>query len=272
RYTGSKITRIGCLMKNEREKLISLLCFCSDDETEATKLQLLTSIMQSEDYDALSKSVALKRQFEDLYNSTKLEELSNSELKNRSSLLHKLVSFNKQLVQSIYSGNGPEMTSEDMPDFTSLKSLTKLCNKLSLSHNIENYSNISENNALAIFSDTTIKSAQVCFDMLPISITKEESIDEASIKQYMGNTLYCFNIEEFHACHNRFLDFSEKSEAIIAKEKFRRRKHRLLKIAVVMVCFGAIYACSQFGLFSDNFTSMLILVMLIMAILFLLWG
>ena len=68
-------------MKNVREKLISLLGLCSDDETEATKLQLLTSIMQSEDYTALSKSVALKKPFEDLYNRTKLEELSNSELK-----------------------------------------------------------------------------------------------------------------------------------------------------------------------------------------------
>lgn len=259
-------------MKNVREKLIYLLGLCSDDETEATKLQLLTSIMQSEDYTALSKSVALKKPFEDLYDRTKLEELSNSELENRSSLLHKLVSFNKQLVQSIYFGNGPELMGEDMPDFTSLKSITKLCNKISLSHNIENYSNIPEDNALAIFSDTTITSAQTCFDMLPVSITKGESIDDASIKQHMGNTLYCFRIEEFNACHKNFLGFVEKSEAIIAKEKFRSKKHRLLKIAIVMLCFGAIYACSQFGLFAGNFTPVLTFVMLIIAILFLIWG
>lgn len=259
-------------MKNVREKLISLLGLCSADETEATKLQLLTSIIQSEDYTALSKSVALKKLFEDLYDRTKLEELSNSELKNRSSLLHKLVSFNKQLVQSIYYGNAPELTSEDLPDFTSLKSITKLCNKISLSHIVVNYSNISEDNALAIFSNTTIKSAQGCFNMLPVSITKEATIDEALIKQHMGDTLYCFNIEEFKACHKDFLGFAEKSEEIIAKEKFRRKKHRLLKIAIVMLCFGAIYACSQFGLFSSNFTPALTLVMLIMAILFLIWG
>lgn len=259
-------------MKNVREKLISLLGLCSDDETEATKLQLLTSIIQSEDYAALSKSVALKKLFENLYERTKLEELSNSELKNRSPLLHKLVSFNKQLVQSIYYGNAPELTSEDLPDFTSLKSITKLCNKISLSHNVENYSNISEDNALAIFSDTTIKSAQACFNMLPVSITKEATIDEALIKQHMGDTLYCFNIEEFKVCHKNFLGFAEKSEEIIAKENFRRKKHRLLKIAIVMLCFGAIYACSQFGLFSGSFTPALTLIMLIMAILFLIWG
>jgi len=259
-------------MKNKREKLISLLGLCSDNETEATKLQLLMSIIQSEDYTAFSKSVALKKPFEELYDRTKLEELSNSELKNRSLLLHKLVSFNNRLVQSIHYGNGSELTSEDMPDFTSLKSITKLCNKISLSHNVENFSNISENNALTIFSDTTIKSAQACFDRLPVSISKEASIDEASIKNYMGDTLYCINIEEFKACHKRFLKFAEKREAIIAKEKLRRKKHRLLKIAIVMLCFGAIYACSQFGLFSENFTPIFTLIMLITAILFLIWG
>ena len=259
-------------MKNVREKLISLLGLCSDDEQKASKLQLLTSIMQSEDYTVLSKSVALKKPFEDLYGRTKLLELSNSELKNRSSLLHKLVSFNKQLLQSIYSGNGPDLTKEDFPDFTSLKSITKICNKISLSNNVENYSNISEDNALTLFSDTTIKSAQACFDMLPISITKEEFIEEASIKQYMGNKLYCFNIEEFNTCHKRFLEVVKKSEVIIAKEKLRRKKHRLLKISIVMLCFGAIYSCSQFGLFLGNFTSILTLVMLIIATLFLIWG
>lgn len=259
-------------MKNVRERLISLLGLCSDDKIEATKLQLLTSILQSKDYAALNKSVALKKIFEDLYDRTKLEELSNSELKKRGSLLHILVSFNKQLVQSIYSGNAPELTSKDFPDFSSIKSITKLCNRISLSHNVVNYSNISEDNALAIFSDTTVKSAQNCLDMLPVSITKEESIDEASIKQYMGDTLYCFNVEEFNACHKSFLVVAEKSEAIIAKEKYRRKKHRLLKIAIVMLCFGSIYACSQFGLLSDNFTPILTLVMIIIAILFLIWG
>lgn len=259
-------------MKNVKEKLISLLGLCSDDKTEATRLQLLTSILQSEDYYALSKSVALKKQFEELYDLTRLEELNNSELKNRYSLLRKLASLDEQLVQCIHSGNGPALISEDLPDFTSLESITKLCNKISLSHKIENYSNISEGNTLSIFSDATIKSAQDCFDMLPVSVSKEDTIDEASINQYIGDTLYCVNIGEFNTCHKNFLGFTEENEAIIAKEKFRRRKHRLLKFATVMLCFGAIYACSQFGLFSDTFTPIFTLVMLIVSILFLIWG
>ena len=94
-------------MKNVRVKLLALLRLCSDDKIAATKLQLLTSIILSEEYSALSKSVALKKPFEDLYDRTKLEKLSNSELRNRDSLLHKLVFLNKRLVQSIYSGNVP---------------------------------------------------------------------------------------------------------------------------------------------------------------------
>lgn len=259
-------------MNNLREKLIDLLGLCSEDEAAATKLRLLTSIIRSEDYAALRQSVAPKKQFEDLYDRAKLEELSNNELKNRSLLLHELVFFHEKIVQCIHSGNGPELTREDFPDFASLKSIKMLRKKISVSHSVRNYSNISENNALAIFSDTTIKSAQACFDMLPVSITKEKAVDEVSIKRHMGDTLYCVSMKDFNACHKRFLEVAKKSEAVIAKEIFRRQKHRLLKIAVVMLCFGAIFACTQFGLFSDGFTPIFTLVMLIIAIPFLIWG
>ena len=259
-------------MKNTREKLISLLGFCSDDKTEATKLQLLTSITQSADYAALSKSSALKKPFEDLYEHSKLEDLNNSELEKRKSSLHEIVSFNEQLIQSLRSGNGPELTTEDLPDFTSLKSISKLCKKIHLSPDVTNFTNISEENALAVFSDTTIKSAKQCFDMLPVSITKTGDIDETMIQENMDSTLFCINIEEFKACHKSLLGCAEKSEAIIAKEKSRKNKHRLLKIAIVLLCFGAIFACSQFGLFSDTFTPVFTLIMLVMAILFLIWG
>jgi len=259
-------------MKSAREKLISLLGLCSDDETEATKLQLLTKITRSADYSALLKSVALKKIYEDLYEHTKLEGLSNSDLKKRESLLHKIVSFERQLVQSIHSGNGPELTHEDLPDFTSSKSLSQLCNKIHLSHDVTNFTNISDENALSVFSDSTIKTAQKCLDMLPVSVTKSSRIDEAVIRQHMGKTLFCVNIEEFENCHRNFLRFAEKSESIIASEKLRKKKHRLLKIAIIMICFGVIFACSQFGLFSDSFTPILSLIMLIVSILFLIWG
>lgn len=49
-------------MKNVREKAVSLPGMCSDDETEATKLRLLTSIIPSEDDCVWSKSLALKKQ------------------------------------------------------------------------------------------------------------------------------------------------------------------------------------------------------------------
>lgn len=259
-------------MKNVREKLISLLGLCSEDETEANKLQLLTSITQAADYLTLSKSIALKKPFEDLYAISVLEGLSHEDLKQRESLLHKLVSFNSQLIKCIHSGNGPSMSSADKPDFISIKSITKLCNSIKLSPDKTNYTNIAEENALAIFEDSTIKSAQDCFDMLPITITKSNVIDEDTLKQYMGNRLFCVNIEEFNKCHQNFLGLASRSEAIIEGEKLRKRKHRLLKFAVVMLCFGAIFACSQFGLLSSSFVPVLSAVMLIVAILFMIWG
>ena len=259
-------------MKKEIEKLIFLLRLCSDDETEAIKLQFLVNIISSDDYLAFSKSAALKNPFEELYELSKLEVLSNSELKKRRALLHNIVYFNNQLVKSIHFGNGPELTDNDLPDYTSLKSITQLCNKIHISNDVTNYTNISEENALAVFSDTTIKSAQKCFDMLPISVAKADVIDEAMIIQNMGTTLFCINIEEFETCRKNFLVYTEKCENIIADENLRRKKHRLFKIAIVMLCFAVIYTCSQFGLFLDTFTPMLTFIMFFISILFLIWG
>lgn len=259
-------------MKNVRERLVYLLVLCSDNKTEATKLQLLLNIIQSEYYIELSKSVALNKPFEDFYNITALEVINNNELNKRSFLLPKLVSLNKKIVQCIYFGNGPELTKEDLPIFTSLKSITKLINKINISQDVKNYSNISEENTLDIFSDTTIKSAKTCFDMLPISITKREIIDETTIKNYLSDTLYCVNIDEFIECHKRFLAVTEKGEEIIAQEKIRNKKHILFKISIIMLCFGAIYTCSQFSLLSDKFTYILTLITLITTLLFLILG
>ena len=259
-------------MKNIREQLITLLKLSSDDQSAAIKLQLLSNITRSAEYSALSKSNVFKQLFEDLFERSKLKELGNSELRKRLSLLKKLSDFSNKLVQSIRCGNATELSVNDTPDFTSSSSITAVLRKIRISPDITNYTNLTEDNALEIFSDKTIKSAQECFDMLPVAITKSAEIDEETIKLYMGETLFCINIEEFNACHEGFLALAETSEAVIEKERFRKRKRRLLKIAIVMLCFGAIYTCCQFSMLLSAITPMLLLGMIIIAIPFLIWG
>lgn len=259
-------------MKRMSEKLLSLLGLCADNENEATKLQMLARITQSADYQELSKSIALKKPFEENYSLSALESLDNSGLKKREELLHKIVYLQRQLVRCINYGNGPEITSKDSPDFTSLKSVKRLLSKISLAQEKTNYSNIKSDNVLALFSDATVKSARDCFNMLPISLTKTEKITEADITKNMGDTLYCIDIAEFDSIHREFLRFSEKGEKVIAAEKIRRKKHRLLKTAVVMLSFGAVFICAQFGLLAESYTITLNIAVFLATILYLIWG
>ena len=259
-------------MKTAFDKFISLLGKCSENGDEATRLQLLASIIQSQDYKVLSRAVALKTAFQEFYSMPVLEVLDNKTLMEREKLLHKLVSFHYQLIQCIHGGNGPELTEKDLPDFISSKSISRVLSKISLSHKTTNYSNIGEEDALKLFSDTTVKSAQKCFELLPVSITRQESISEEDIIKNMGDSFFCISIDEFERIHQEFLDFAEKGERTIHAEKIRWKKHILLKIVVILLCFGAAFACSQYGLISEASTQIVYLVMLIAAILFMIWG
>lgn len=254
------------------QSLLLLLRLCSDNVDEAIKLQYLANIFQSSDYQELCKSATLKNTFEELYEFSKLEALNNSELKGREVLLHNLLSFNKQVVRCISYGNGPELSDDDIPDFTSSKSILAFLKKIHLTQDKLNYTNITETNALEIFSDKTIKSAQECFDMLPISLTKSIKIQEPKIAHCLNNTSFCINIAEFESIHKNFLSVAEKDEEIIATENFSNKKYRFIKVAVVMMSFGGIYACTQFNVISDTYTPSFTLVMLIAAVLFLIWG
>ena len=259
-------------MKTALDKLFSLLGRCSENTDETAKLQLIARITQSQDYKELRRAAAFQTPFLEYYSFSALDGLDIAALQQREQLLHKLVSFHSQLIQCINSGNGPEFTSGDLPDFTSSKSISRLLNKISLAHKNTNYTNISEENALLLFSDSTVRSAQACFDRLPVSLTRRKTISAEDIKNCMGDTLYCIPIDDFVEAHQRFLAFAMKSERTVQKEQTRRKKHALSKIAIILLCFGAVFSFSQFGFFQGSFTQTLYGVILIASIPFLIWG
>jgi len=125
---------------------------------------------------------------------------------------------------------------------------------------------------LELFSDSSVRSAQKCFARLPVSLTIQETISEEDIKKHMGNTFFCVPIDEFEKTHQVFLHFAHKGEQTLQKEKVRRKKHILLKIAVMLLCFGAVFAFSQFGFISESFTQIMYGVLVISSIVFMIWG
>lgn len=259
-------------MKNTLDKLLSLLEYCTDNSEEASKLQLLVEITQSTDYKELGSAVALRKPFNEFFSLPRLEEVGLDELIKREDLLPQLVSFHSILLKCIRSGNGSELSSCDYPDFTSVTSLTELRDRIRLSFGNTNYSNISDADAMELFSEKTIKSAKILFDMLPVSLTSSETITEEDINNNLENALYCVPIDEFERVHQEFLAFSQNGESIVRNEKTRRKKHALFKIATILVCFGAAFGFSQFGLFSEAFEPILYVILLAASVIFMIWG
>lgn len=245
-------------MKNTT-KLLSLLNNCSENKEESARVQLISEIIQSSDYRVLQGTAAIQRPFVANYSVAELEKLDNAELDKRKKLLHKLVSFHEQLLGCIQSGNGPMLSPDDSPDFTSEKSISRLLKKISLSKNKTNYSNIDPSNALAIFDASTVKSAQNCFDLLPVSLSKREEITESDITNNIGDTLYCIDISEFASIHKHFLEMSEKGETAISAEKNSQVEAQTIQdchcssllwshicIFSIWNHFGYIYFCIEF--------------------------
>ena len=172
----------------------------------------------------------------------------------------------------VRTGNGPELAHDQLPDFSSAASINELLRKIKVTKSRTNYTNISNTNILELFSKNTISSAIECFNRLPVSLSKSETISEGEISAVLGDTQYCIDIQEFDAIHREFLESSRKDEKIIAKEKLRRKRHFLLKIALALLCFGAIFGFYQFGLITESFAINLSMVFIGATIVFLIWG
>lgn len=252
--------------------LIELLCQCSDDKAEAEKLLLVAKIVDSSEYRSIMNSNALSDPFEKYYTFDKLDVLDKEDLEQRIDSLHLLALLRTKLVNSIKFGNACKLNKNDYPDFLSLDSLSKLIDKLNDSSEQTNYSNISNSEALAVFSDTTIKSARECLERLPLSIAQKEYISEEDISNAMGKVLYCVNIDEFNKVHLEFCDYSYNGKLLIEKESFRNKRHLILKIVVIILCFGGIFVSSQFDIMSESYTSMFVKVMSVASLIYLLWG
>ena len=257
---------------NYRAKLHELLKLCSDNNDEASKLVLLDRITHSADYHTIQNTTALKEVSDKYYSLSALESLSVNELKQRESLLYETAAVCDILRKCIHYGNGPELTEKDKPDFSSLDSIIELKNKIILSKMQKNYSNIRDGDELSLFSKEAVKNAQDCFDRLPVSISMSGVIEEKDLTECMKDTLYCVDIAQFDSIRQSFMTFVQNSEKIVNRERIRRKKHFLFKLATVMICFGSIFSFTQFDLISETYSTNLSAMMLIASFLYMIVG
>ena len=259
-------------MKPFTNKLLSLLTVCAEDRDESKKLQYLAGIAGSDEYQELANDAVFRSEFESKWTIQQLQKLEPGELRKKKEEVCSIAKMLSLLRKAICFGNAADLSETDIPLFENPESVSNLIGKISICKKKRNYSNISDKHVLRIFDPETIKSAKICFDMLPLSLAKEPVITEDQIRDSMGDQFFCIGIDSFEAAHLRFREFTAEAETCIWNETSRRRRHRLFKAAVVMTQFLLWFACDQLCLFTESFSVIFALISLLIGVVFLIWG
>lgn len=259
-------------MKDYGQKLLSLLNICAENQNESEKLKWLANIIRSDDYAQLQRNTNFRIEYQENYSVEQLEKLDLPELKERKKHIADTSRMFRLLQEAIRFGNAPALRKEDAPDFHDMRTITNLSDRLTVSDRRENFTNIDEKNYMRIFDDKTIKSPKTCFDLLPLSLAQKAEITECDIQNALEGRVFCVDAEKLHAVHSSFLGFSVKAEETLRKEKLRRKKHRLFKIAVVMLLCLVFFACDQFKLFASADSTCVALLFCLSSVVFMIWG
>ena len=259
-------------MTGFRQKLLALLNDCAEDYDEGAKLRYLAAILKSNDYIALGEIVAFHREYIEKYSVAVLEKLSASELKNKQREIQNTAKMFRLLQKAIQSGNAPCLTKNDRPEFDNNASIMALIKKLEVGKTKRNFTNLDNSTLMCVFDDSTLKSAQACFDLLPLSVAMKATIVEEDIKAVLGETLFCVDDAQLKKIHRQFLEFSSEAEKTIQNEKVRRKKYWLFKVAVVMLLALLAYTCGQFSVFTPQYSDIFTTIVFILSVVYLILG
>lgn len=259
-------------MKAQRQKILSLLSSCAENHGEAEKLRCLDSIVGSKEYQELQQNAILGADYQASYSIPQLTKLDPPELTQRKTEITALAKMLRLLKKSILFGNAPALQEMDFPAFRDVNAITNISKQLVVGDSIKNYSNIDEEHCLKVFDASTIKSPEACFELLPLSVSQKAEINEKDIQDALNGRLYCIDIAKVHAVHRDFLAFSAQAEEQIQKDKQKRGKRCLFKVAAIMILFGVLFTCHQFEWLTFAELLQISPMLLLSAVVFMIWG
>ena len=211
-------------MNNQSLKLLSILAACDTGDTELAYESKIQKILHSVDYRELQHRSVFSAEFEKCFSENHLRK---NDIKKQDSITEVLPVVSECLEDILYSmknGDAPSLTSADKPEFTNIDSLEQLSDKLQKATG-KNYSNISDNEFMVIFDDTTVKSIKDIFNDLPYDCNDYKSAIDALL---IGKK-YCISENEIKEYEVGFDSQVDKINQEIDAAKKAKRSHRLKK-------------------------------------------
>lgn len=153
-------------LKSSVGKLYMLLSACIP-ENEFVKKQLLVSeILEMNEYLQLKYSIGNQELFKKQCTEECFQTLSIEELIIIKENIPLFLDLMRTLYMAIFYGNGWTLKADDAPNILSVFSLKKLEIKLDISNVSVNSTNLTQDNYLIIFEDSTIKNSEIPISQL----------------------------------------------------------------------------------------------------------
>lgn len=228
-------------------KLLDMLAASQPEQENLAKEARLQAIINSKLYKKIKARQAFRQEFNQKFALDKLRTYSVTELDQVHEVLPVLSECLENILYSLTNGDCPKLTSADRPDFLNRTAVEELTQRLAQS-NGKNYCNISADNFLAIFDDTTIKNPKSCFGKLPYSTDDyEKAIDEALSPQ-----LYCISSRYLKTMQEEYETQIRTLERSIQAARTKRNFYRAFKLIIGLT---AISLPAYFGSLYGNLTS-----------------
>ncbi|MCB7320463.1 hypothetical protein [Lacrimispora sp. 210928-DFI.3.58] len=187
-------------MGTEKTKdLLKLLSRCLPDNQALKHDALIESIMMMPEYQELAHRSTYQPIYDDFYAPKVLDKLSLEQLEQVENIIPLLLECLQNIIFSIQNGAGPFLNKEDTPDFYDIDSISKLQKTLTLESH-PNYTNITAENFMAIFSNDTLKSGQAIFNQLDA----DEKDINAGIQRLLKGKYYCISKDEMAQLESQY--------------------------------------------------------------------
>ena len=252
-------------MKTSTGRLYMLFNACLPNNEKVKKRLIICKITESSEYNKLKNYPPFAGRFEQLFSQDKLAEYNSEKLDEIVKVLPKIIPLVERINNAITYGNALELTEKDIPDFTSVKSVDNLMEKLKIDSSTPNVTNITTNNFMAIFSDKTIKDPTEA--LKSISAGDIENPTEV-VKKTLNNAIYCIKEKDIKAIQDtyaqRISEIKTKLDSI-KNEKWKLRRKKWLYIGIAVIILTVI---NTLDLLSTNNSAILNLVSGILLILY----
>ena len=227
--------------------------FDGAEHSEAEKMR--ERIKKSSDYKKLSVYPPLKSVFEEYYDSSVLEADDIDALSAKQEALHYVLPAAKKLQKTVLGGNAWDLEIDDKPDFSSAESLKVFMDKMVCSEDIDedlyNITNISENELMKIFEESTIKDARDLFYYVDVNdLTK--SNDEILQSLDQAGYWYCIEPSSIYEAKKNIDGEIESLEILNFMAKRSTAWLKLAKLGFAGLAISATFLATRMGIIPDS--------------------